>query len=40
MNVALPHLPGGNSAQFWWILGIMIAVSAVMLSFFRRRRWL
>jgi magnesium transporter len=40
MNVALPHLPGGNSAQFWWILGIMITVSAVMLSFFRRRRWL
>jgi magnesium/cobalt transport protein CorA len=25
MNVQLPHLPGGEGAQFWWILGIMSA---------------
>ena len=21
MNVPLPHLPGGEPAQFWWIVG-------------------
>lgn len=40
MNVTLPHLPGGDRAQFWWILGMMIALSAAMLAFFRRRRWI
>lgn len=40
MNVDLPHLPGGPYAQFWWILGIMAATSAVMLAFFRRKGWL
>ena len=40
MNVPLPHLPGGEDAAFWWILAIMGAVTAVMLTFFRRRNWL
>lgn len=40
MNVTLPHLPGGVDIQFWWILAIMIAMTVVMLWFFRRRRWL
>ena len=40
MNVPLPHLPGGEDAAFWWILVIMGAVTAVMLTFFRRRGWL
>ena len=40
MNVKLPHLPGGDPAQFWWILGIMIALSVGMLGYFRVRRWL
>ena len=40
MNVPLPHLPGGEHAQFWWILGIMFAMSGAMLAFFRRRRWI
>ena len=40
MNVHLPHLPGGEYVQFWWIFGIMVAVSVVMLWFFRRRHWL
>ena len=35
MNVPLPHLPGGEHAQFWWILGIMASVTLVMLAFFR-----
>jgi len=40
MNVPLPHLPGGERAQFWWVCGIMFALSAAMLGFFRRRRWI
>jgi magnesium transporter len=40
MNVPLPHLPGGEHAQFWWILGIMFAMSGGMLAFFRRRGWI
>ena len=40
MNVRLPQLPGGEAAQFWWILGIMIGLSAGMLGYFRSRRWL
>jgi magnesium transporter len=38
MNVPLPHLPGGEQAQFWWILGIMLTLSIAMLTFFRTRR--
>lgn len=40
MNVPLPHLPGGEHAQFWWILAIMFGMSAGMLVFFRRKRWI
>ena len=40
MNVPLPHLPGGEHAQFWWILAIMVAVAVVMLYVFRRKRWM
>jgi magnesium transporter len=40
MNVTLPHLPGGGEVQFWWVVAIMIALSASMLYFFRRRRWI
>jgi magnesium transporter len=40
MNVPLPQLPGGEPAQFWWIMGIMFGVGAVMLWVFRVRRWL
>ena len=32
--------PAATRAQFWWILAIMGAVTAVMLTFFRRRNWL
>lgn len=39
MNVELPHLPGGDRAQFWWIVGMMLAMSGGMLMFFRRRGW-
>jgi magnesium transporter len=40
MNVDLPHLPGGRSVQFWWVLGIMIAMSMTMVGYFRLRRWI
>jgi len=40
MNVPLPHFPGGEEAQFWWILGIMVATALVMLGFFRSRHWI
>jgi Mg2+ and Co2+ transporter CorA len=40
MNVRLPHFPGGDAAQFWWILGIMAALAAGMLAFFRARGWI
>ena len=40
MNVPLPQLPGGPEAQFWWILGIMLAMSAGMLYYFRVKRWI
>jgi magnesium transporter len=40
MNVPLPQLPGGLDAQFWWIAGIMLVISVVMLAFFRRKHWI
>jgi magnesium transporter len=40
MNVALPHFPGSDAAQFWWIFGIMLGVVVVMLLGFRRKRWI
>jgi len=40
MNVELPHLPGGPEAQFWWILGIMFAMSGAMLAYFRKKGWI
>jgi len=40
MNVPLPHFPGGDAAQFWWLFGIMLVVVGGMLAAFRRRRWI
>ena len=40
MNVALPLFPGGDAAQFWWIAGLMLGTSGIMLWFFKRMRWL
>jgi len=39
MNVTLPHFPGGDGAQFWWIFAIMVVVAAGLLLMFRRKRW-
>ena len=40
MNIPLPHLPGGEGVQFWWVVGIMVALIAAMLVFFRRNKWI
>jgi magnesium transporter len=40
MNVALPRFPGGDAVQFWWLLGIMMAVVLFMLTLFRRKNWI
>jgi magnesium transporter len=40
MNVPLPHFPGGEAAQFWWVVGGIAGITAAMLIFFRSRRWL
>ena len=40
MNVALPHFPGGDGAQFWWVFGMSLAVIVAMLAAFRRNRWI
>jgi magnesium transporter len=39
MNVPLPHLPGGDTAQFWWVIGMMVTASVAMLLWFRRSGW-
>jgi magnesium transporter len=40
MNIPLPHFPGGPDVQFWWVTGIMGALIAGMLIFFRRNKWI
>lgn len=40
MNVALPALPGGEGAQFYWVLGIMACTAAFLVWFFKTRKWL
>ena len=40
MNVPLPRFPGGDGLQFWWLSGISVAVIVLMLTMFRRRRWI
>ncbi len=40
INVPLPHFPGGERMQFWWLTVIMVAMIAGMLGFFRRQRWI
>lgn len=40
MNVPLPHFPGSEQSQFWWICGICVGVSVAMLAFFRRKNWI
>lgn len=40
MNVVIPHLPGSEAMQFWWILGMIGVMAAAMLAAFRWKEWL
>lgn len=40
MNVTLPDMPGGEQAQFWWIVAAMAAMTGVAYAAFRRKGWL
>lgn len=40
MNVQIPHLPGGERIQFWWVFVMMVVMSGGMLGYFRRRGWI
>lgn len=40
MNVPLLTFPGGDQAQFWWIIAVMVVISGAMLAFFRSRHWI
>ena len=40
MNIPLPHFPGGEDVQFWWVTGCMAAIATVMLALFRRNDWI
>jgi LPXTG-motif cell wall-anchored protein len=33
-------LPGGEDAQFWWVVAAMILMIAAMLTAFRRKHWI
>jgi magnesium transporter len=39
MNVPLPHFPGGEAVQFWWVIGIMVTLTVGMLTLLRVKRW-
>lgn len=39
MNVPLPHLPGGEPAQFWWVVALMVSAVVAMFAWFRRSGW-
>jgi Mg2+ and Co2+ transporter CorA len=40
MNVPLPQFPGGEGAQFWWISGIMSAITIGVYAVFKHQEWL
>ena len=40
MNISLPDFPGGPEVQFWWVIGIMGAISLAMRALFRRNKWI
>jgi magnesium transporter len=40
MNVLLPIMPGGERAQFWWIVGAMGTITGAAFLAFRRKGWL
>jgi magnesium transporter len=39
MNVKIPMMPGGDGAQFWDVVVLMVVMSGGMIWYFRRRGW-
>lgn len=39
MNVKIPMMPGGDGAQFWDVVILMVLMSGGMIWYFRRRGW-
>jgi Mg2+ and Co2+ transporter CorA len=40
MNIPVPHFPGGEAVQFWWVIGIMVGLAVGMLTVLRAKRWI
>ena len=40
MNVPLPHFPGGDDLQFWWVVLLMSVLVGGMLGYFRKQKWI
>lgn len=40
MNVQLPRFPGPEWVQFWWVCGVMAALTVAVFAVFKRRNWL
>jgi magnesium transporter len=40
MNVHLPRFPGGDDAQFWWVITIMTVITGGFYAALKRRDWL
>jgi magnesium transporter len=40
MNVPLPHFPGSEAGQFWWVIGVMVTLTLGMLTLLRVKRWI
>ena len=40
MNVLLPTMPGGEAAQFWWVMGVMATITLAAYFAFHRKNWL
>ncbi len=40
MNVVIPHLPGPDGLQFWWVVGMSMTIVVSMLAVFRWKDWL
>ena len=39
MNVRIPMMPGGEQAQFWDVVLVMVVMSGGMIWYFKRRGW-
>lgn len=40
MNVVIPHLPGPDAMQFWWVVTMSATIVVSMLAVFRWKDWL